>query len=452
MLCVLAFAMLGVPTLLLVLPYLRLAVTQPLLWIGVGAVAGEAAAGPHPVDAGSESKTRTEYLQCGLAFVLCWLGGFFYYASLPDIAAVLTSHGDGEPILLLSGISLWPSLAIRLMAIALCIKFIGIVIRKLDENLTSVAKEFGLLEPAYAADGIVEAVAQTWGAVADVIIKAKKPRDIWGYVVKVLSRPLLSEPSSGGDDEVDKFWNAYRSYGSTPARLCRIGVIALACVFVQLLLYVVTGEWPQKFGRGDLVQNTGYIIFWAETVLLWILVIYVADATLVCLRFVREMQGFRSKWPGQANYEPVSEWKDIDFVGKRTDCISWLILYPFLILTLLILAQSPLLDDMPRDWPRLIEMGAAFGVILLCAVMLPIEAKKLRDIALDRLSQDKSAPHQGDPNYEPQKIDSLIHTIENYETGAFTPLPQQPMVKALLFPLSGIGGTALLQYFALPGL
>ncbi len=42
--------------------------------------------------------------------------------------------------------------------------------------------------------------------------------------------------------------------------------------------------------------------------------------------------------------------------------------------------------------------------------------------------------------------------FEELRDGAFSPLSQQPLVRAMLLPLGSFGGTALLEYFLLPGL
>jgi hypothetical protein len=211
------------------------------------------------------------------------------------------------------------------------------------------------------------------------------------------------------------------------------------------------------------VRDSTFIISVTEIIVLWFLVVYVADATLFCWRFLRKVRRFRSIWPeaALAQYhkkfnlkgKSVGEWMEVEFIGRRTECISKLILYPSIVLTLLIVSQSPLLDDMPPDWPRLATMGVAFAVILLCAVGLPIAAQELRDVAAAGLSEEVLALRATNAaDHDAQQIELLVKRIEDYRVGAFTPVTQQPVAHALLLPLSGLGGTTLLQFFAFPGL
>ena len=44
-----------------------------------------------------------------------------------------------------------------------------------------------------------------------------------------------------------------------------------------------------------------------------------------------------------------------------------------------------------------------------------------------------------------------MRRIEELREGAFSPFSQQPVVRAMLLPLGGFGGTALLNYLLVPG-
>ena len=44
-----------------------------------------------------------------------------------------------------------------------------------------------------------------------------------------------------------------------------------------------------------------------------------------------------------------------------------------------------------------------------------------------------------------------MRRIEELREGALSPFSQQPVVRAMLLPLGGFGGTALLNYLLVPG-
>jgi hypothetical protein len=50
-----------------------------------------------------------------------------------------------------------------------------------------------------------------------------------------------------------------------------------------------------------------------------------------------------------------------------------------------------------------------------------------------------------------QQLQTLLDRVNQLKEGAFSPLPQQPLVKALLFPASSAGRVALIESGLLPG-
>jgi hypothetical protein len=72
-------------------------------------------------------------------------------------------------------------------------------------------------------------------------------------------------------------------------------------------------------------------------------------------------------------------------------------------------------------------------------------AKEYRDTVLGRLKRRKrQALIQAEKI--PEVIDTMIEEIESTHQGAFSYLWEQPAIRALLFPSSGIGLATLLQY------
>jgi hypothetical protein len=330
-----------------------LSVNPPVFLVGAASMAGIAAWWrQHLPIVRSSPDSATGYVPFWPVALFFWIGGMFYYLCWPAIGRALTEEGNGEPILFLSGISLWPSLAIRVLGIALCVKFTDIAIRSLDKNLVDVIDQFGW------DDAKKLALEQQTKGVRDAgmkILKAK-PLNHWRDFGGNFADAFFLGISEPPNPDMKKVWDKYSRCGSTIMRLLRVGTVVTAMITLQLLLYLIF-ERPQTIGRGAVVHGFVWIISAVETVVLWLLVAYVMDATWLCLKFVREMKAFRSNWPSAPQFntklnmtgDSVAEWIDVDFIGHRTKCINKLVLYPFFVLTLLIVSRSPLLDDMPPD-------------------------------------------------------------------------------------------------------
>jgi hypothetical protein len=88
----------------------------------------------------------------------------------------------------------------------------------------------------------------------------------------------------------------------------------------------------------------------ADVVLTQFLIFFVFDATLFCLLFVNELRRGLTQWPLETKelfedrlglkHELIAEWINLDFVARRTKCISNLIYYPFVVIALLIVSRT----------------------------------------------------------------------------------------------------------------
>jgi hypothetical protein len=136
---------------------------------------------------------------------------------------------------------------------------------------------------------------------------------------------------------------------------------------------------------------------------------------------------------------------DLHFVAKRTGCIDALAIYSFFLLALIILSQSSLFGNYSANWPAFITAAVGLLIVFGCVWLLSVAAERARGWALMKVN-GRNAGTSGSPNATPAQIELLVRWIEDFQEGAFMPFPQQPIVKAVLLPAGGLGGTALLSY------
>jgi hypothetical protein len=233
-----------------------------------------------------------------------------------------------------------------------------------------------------------------------------------------------------------------------------------------------------------------------------LLTFYVVDATRLCCRLVELQMPHSTRWSdftcarfrdrSGINEEYLSDWIDINFIAQRTRDVDRLIYYPFAVLFLMILARLPFFDRW--TWPvSLIAILGLNSVIALLAVCrLRLTAEKARSFALERLNkhlvtalgrhEDRTSPdlHSKDSPDQPARREMqpggsnggvavliaparvevqvagrtesqlaqlrwMIDEIKAMRTGAFAPIMEQPVLRAILMPLSGGGLVALLD-------
>ena len=92
-------------------------------------------------------------------------------------------------------------------------------------------------------------------------------------------------------------------------------------------------------------------------------------------------------------------------------------------------------------------LGVAVLIVIGCAVALRLSAEATRAEARRRLTQRLLlAKGQNKGDSWRSQLELVMRRIEELRDGAFSPFSQQPVVRAMLLPLGGFGGTALLSY------
>jgi hypothetical protein len=127
---------------------------------------------------------------------------------------------------------------------------------------------------------------------------------------------------------------------------------------------------------------------------------------------------------------------DVQFIGRLTVPIMHLIYYPFIVLTLMIVARLNIFADW--DWPPalllIFVLNSAWAVY--AAYLLRDAAEKARSKTLRRL-REKLLQIQGTgQRVRVEKIEETIHEIQSNRKGAFASFTQNPVIGAVLLPAS----------------
>ena len=290
--------------------------------------------------------------------------------------------------------------------------------------------------------------------------------------------------------KVDAAWRAYVARERFRSRCWRAFWYTLAMILIyKFVLEPLFGE-PANPARSDLARG---LRTWTTTFDVFsnlFLTFFVFDATFRCLLFVyklhRAQTASRSKlhraqveWPTKTmelfndrlrlQTHLVDEWIDLDFVAKRTRCIGSLIYYPFVLIALLMVSRSTVFANYAPSLTNLVAAGISLSVVFGCAILLWWAATAARNTAKQNLTDgiiaarghspkvaDKSSDAtQNDSDSNPryaEQLETLWSRVDQLNDGAFRPFSQQPLVRALLWPLGSFGWTNLIESGMLPGL
>jgi hypothetical protein len=138
-------------------------------------------------------------------------------------------------------------------------------------------------------------------------------------------------------------------------------------------------------------------------------------------------------------------------VARRTASVSGLVIGPFVVLALLVVARSRLFDNWSLTPAIAIATCFYLTWLVILASLLKIAAEATRKRALRSMNADLRWLAGGPPEtlvlVEPFK--RLIAAVESNQIGAFAPFFEQPLLKAILVPLGGAGGAQLFDYLLL---
>ena len=385
----------------------------------------------------------------------------------------------GKPFVVLEGISVWPTEGIRILSWLLCLFMIFSGWTALSENLDEIIRHFrlGRTRRELMADQRKAELGLPW----------------WEKLVNMFSFRFVQPEGAirAGEvgmsgDSVD-FWRRYIVQNRISARATRTTACVLIALCVSGLLWLgMRDGWyiPQ---RGTLVVSIHRWLHFLMIISMYFLVFFVVDATAFCVSFVRGLRMHGANWPPstlqkferelQIPHSYLDNWIDLEFIAWRTTCVTRLIYFPFIVLSLFLLSRSAAFDDwyMPATGIALSVLGAS--IALACAVALRFAAEKsrhhamalMRD-ALTRVSGDPpraaatapagssaapaapADPQVHVPPPDPPKaaqLSLLLARMDSLHEGAFAPFWQQPLLKAVLLPFATLGGSTLLDYLAL---
>jgi len=375
--------------------------------------------------------------------------GFLCYSMVVD-------HCDraGEPFSLSDGISVWPTELIRFLAAWLTLFFTFKAYLELQDSQTKLEKELGF--PTVKSED--SSPSNINNRKPDGFSIWRIPKVLWREFqrVSIVSWKVQEKDSDDAKNETakDDIYKDYSRLAGFRSRMVRVILPALVYGALFWLFYRLF-DWPFQPTRGHRSYVWDCMVALFSSALLVFLVFFVVDASRLCRKFIDHLSEVPSKWPVRYIQKTASEYKmhesylheyvDLRVIAKRSDAVGKLIFYPFFILLLIIIARNNFFDRW--DWPPtiLLFLGLNSAYALYAVWSLRNAAENARVTLLDRLNRKLLAQ---DSNGVAEQIRLMIRKVKSCEEGAFAPVTQQPVIKAILMPFGGAGILALLNYLA----
>lgn len=408
-----------------------------------------------------------------------------------ELAYRLSDGGKGEPAALVEGISLWPVILLRLAISALAFFLTWLACRIFQRDLWDLAEVLKLRQTGRRCDdSAIRRLVDPFLAYRIAAFVTAGPNDVrtgWAeYVCQGRWTLRLVRCGLWSSVGLFLFWlvggfDAIPPMRSEGARIFYLGSLALNFLSASILTLFIfdatalcvsfvegLGQtqtyWPDEVQRkfkkelGLLVEENAPAAKAAKT----------AESTesingatgnqpsapattaggLSAAGGAEEQQVDHAAAAGEGDkpWGLLDYWIDLIFIEKHTRSVNTLVYYPFVVIALSILAQSAVFAAYPGG--RLIGVAEVIGLsmIFCCALALRWAAERARRSAEHRFAQELIKAGDKDPGkgkWGSKQLETLLDRIKNLDGGAFSPLLEQPFIKALLLPIGSFGWVAL---------
>jgi hypothetical protein len=432
---------------------------------------------PAATNAGRASQTnKSKPYRLRLAVVLLLPAGA---ACLLGFVPHRPPAGTFEPFSIFAGVSSWPSELLRAFAVLLFGWFLD---RTWTGTLVATAKVGSRYFPGTQFREISR--EPFWR-------RLRHDAKIWiGLKTLTAGKDVLNpsnDPRPDGAIDGSQVWRNYLLRLADGPRFVRLVLwLAITWIVIRTIMMLAGGEPPDVPARGESDRDLFRLTIWLSVTATIILMILVSDATILTWRFIQVLRDKRTVYPSDtvqrfaADLGPklsirakrtisakprdrndmgrpernsiLDPWIDANLLADHTEGISKLIFFPLILLGLLFVARLQIFDNWSPNNVVMIVLVVFLLWMVGVATALNVGAEIARRRALEIMRLDllwlKGSSDPDDVALAEQ-FPALIKQVEELRRGAFAPFFEQPLVRAVLVPLGGVGGLQLLELLTL---
>lgn len=401
-----------------------------------------------------------------IAFVILFLFillVLFYSAEILDLWKMGINIYE-EPFYLAEGVSIWPTILIRLIVIILSLVFLILSLIGLGNNYKDLLRDFYVC-------GYPEEVSNPWRQNISDWWKKRKNQlyDIWIFIsnlqdkIKSYIKDITSsEIGRENEISVEYLWKRYIHEGKFPYRF---GRTILLSILYMIICFQIIAMWGLPFSpvRGEKIIFWNKILLKLTIFIFTLLTFFVFDAIRILRRFVTAFYGKDPQWEEKSlsqfgwqagmSKEALGDWMLIRLVAKRTEAVGKLIYYPFIVWFMLVLSRLHYFDNWRTPVGLAIVISLSALIACSSAFLLRRSAEGLRADLINRLEKKlitvlsaESLGKDKPENKRSEYIQKVIEEIKSIRRGAFAPVLQQPALQSFLGAFLSIGGLNFFEF------
>lgn len=334
------------------------------------------------------------------------------------------NSAGGEPLSMVDGISIWPSLILRVQIL--------------------IVSLFFMLRSVYVVRADYERIPRVFKMQDLPPTKLKGAAESFRWAFRINDQDPYTD--------VDQLWVDYSEQKYMASHHRRLLVFSLLYMVIGILLNsVISQTYLPTRGIAGIASN--FIVTLPSLIAMFLVCGSTCYVLFRCSRFITQLNYYEDgeyktcKWPAARAGETDGSsggadlLKSIQLIGRVTETTGQMIVYPFIVLFLVILSRSHSFDNWTWTWPMMTFLGVLVLFALVAAVELRTRAKRAQHYALQALKRQQIC---GDPAARGE-LQFYINEIRGYARGALAPLSSNPILLAVLTPFGGMGAFSILQ-------
>ncbi|MCY3000754.1 MAG: hypothetical protein NTV21_02950 [Planctomycetota bacterium] len=389
----------------------------------------------------ADSKTLLKFgVICGLALAF----------GIAAVAVELVQRNyPAEPLAWLEGVSAWPTIALRVLTTLVSLSALVMIPLRLRRAEQQLATRHGIVA---GAKPVRAAWVLDWSFINEASgpVSAPKPASrlarAWNVLRRsgagVLSALRFLMGARGAPnvtaEPLERVWAFVRQSVARPwSTWARMLLLAMALYFCLAPFFILAGPTSNP-ARGEFAYLLERITLFTSVFSFLMLMMLVMETTFFASRLVSQIVDPAAvSLHRQIADLAVDRRERLELAQDLARVVDPLVWSPMVVLGLMIASRASVFDAWP--WPIvLVGVFSLFLVMLLmCVVSLRRQCEQARVLAL----ADIGALSDSEELTEPvrKQLASIRTEIEALAGGAFSPLIQHPIVRALSLPLTAFG-------------
>ena len=412
------------------------------------------------------------------------LANFVAIGAIAILLWYLDCHPDKyEPVVIFEGISAMPTFVFRLSAFLIAISLFVYAYSVLKLNTKHLARYF--IEGSdrienrtldYEMHSETESHDRSAGNAENSSDKTLAGR-LWAWVPQTfatitaigrwesiiygnLSRSVRApDKASWKPTTAESIWKTYRKLANWRPIIIRVLPLYVSVLIVTAYLTFF------YYGQPKLMRHIPFGIDSAITIISLygtLFMIFIAGNGLrLCTAFVRQHQFDYVSWskiPHRSKYKHLTPYAasrlaSLEVISRRTEAMSSIIVFPFLVLFLMVMARSNIFDGWTWN-PGVIGTFSFVTIYLLYqSARLQQAANNTRKRVFNDLHRERNKIAMGVRQFETDQdkqealdsLDSVIKYIAELKTGLFSPVLSHPLFQAVAWPSTAVGIITLTQ-------